>query len=85
MNGVAGAAFCALAAFDALFVVDHGQIVYHGDCARRAHLCALAARDTAELAYVHDGLSFVVRRTSDVHLCICGNALKKVFGTNVET
>lgn len=85
MNGVAGAAFRALAAFDALFVVDHGQIVYHGDRAGGAYFCTFAACDAAELTYVHNSFSFVMRRTSDVHLCICGNALKKVFRTNVKT
>ena len=82
MNGVAGARFRALAALNALFVIDYRQVVYHFDRARRAGLCAFAARDTSELANVHYRFSFIVRGTCDINFCVCGNAFEQALGAS---
>ena len=49
---MAGADFCTLSALDTFFVVDHREIIYHGDRTRRAGLRAFAAGNTAEFANV---------------------------------
>ena len=54
-----GASLSALAAAAALVVVDHRQVVLHGDGLKLAGLHALLAADAAVLAHIHDSLELV--------------------------
>ena len=83
-NGMAGTGFGTLAAFDTLVIVDDGQIVLHGDGARRARPCAFAAGNTAEFTGIHHRLAALVRRAGDIHLCVGGNTRKELFGTGED-
>ena len=77
----ARAFFYALVTFHALFIVDFGQTVVHGDRARRAYLCAERACDASSLAKLHYVFTLSVVGAGNIHLRALGNTRDYIFGT----
>ena len=67
--------FKALHATRAFFIIEYGQVVYHGYSAVGTYPCAHAAAYAADFAERHRFFAFACGRARAVYLCRCGDAL----------